>query len=420
MEPIVQYPWRIQILDEDGRLVGTEEPAPSVRGDSPLGCLYVAFEMLGGPQTAHLICGASGSAFRFGFDGHLSAFNPSPVNALATVCDALGFDYALSCDTGVTEATALIEQSIDGGFPVLWGGDFWWRLLVGYDKAAGEYYYVGGPWRALKTRRGQRYERLLLAAEQCHRMKIPKADWLGPLPTPAQFARNTVFVVKGRRGAAGEEPKKRLKTLVEIGRRSRIKRVNLDLWSRYCGRPVPECVAITGAEGIRPWAKVIESMAAPTHDHKVFLRNEDLAGALSRAHRAPAYLRWLAARLPPKAAAHLEHAAESFEASTRIGPPLIHWTCTVHDRKRLNDSIRQHAALVYVVDEDKEPLLDDDLRARSRRGPAGLTVLPDAATFGKAKDAVVMGLRRIAELREQAFTEIENAAGILRVAGEAP
>ena len=105
---------------------------------------------------------------------------------------------------------------------------------------------------------------------------------------------------------------------------------------------------------------------------------------------------------------HLAAAHGPLEAAALVPLPVCAWTCDLHTHDDLRDAIRKEAALVYIVDDDKGDLLGG-IEPRSRRCPWGYSVLPEAEPFATARDDVVHGLRRIADLRDIAATSLRDA-----------
>ena len=154
LEPIPRFPLKVRQVDESGKTVRqVTGPREMIHG------LAYAMRMLGHDIPLHLVLAASGEAFRFTFSDtwHYDAKSVSPVDAAARACCSLGFDCMLVAGQTWQDAWRAVEAAIDQGRPVLVGTDpSYWRLVIGLDRSAGEYLYVGDdPWsQRVAARRG--------------------------------------------------------------------------------------------------------------------------------------------------------------------------------------------------------------------------------------------------------------------------
>jgi len=88
--------------------------------------------------------------------------------------------------------------------------------------------------------------------------------------------------------------------------------------------------------------------------------------------------------------------------------PMVDFTCdddTVADLRR---HLEKSPAMIYIVDRDKKPLLDE-LGVDYGECWLGLTVLPKQRSFEAARKQAVAKLRQIIVLREKACEDIKAA-----------
>lgn len=419
---LIRFPWLVERVDENGHVVEIERE----KCDNVLGCLYTAIKMLGHDVSYPELWASSGEAFRFAFEENWN-HDPeyiTPIDALATACDILGFEYTSLKDRDLAETLAAIEQSIDRGVPVLTGMDErWWCLIVGYDRDTGEYYYLGGRPGNLRPRRAKLGEAVssTISVDECPAMPIPETDWYSCYYGPEQVVRNAAFILGPRQPVPVDDTiRKTLRLAGDLARPRRIERANLDLrqegstprmkyfWCAWPGH------FDTGTDGIRKWAAAVDGLDGPTHNFGIIHANDTTLGMqMRRLSWAASYLRWAAGEVHGKARRHLEAAARLFEEAVAVDLGMLcRYTCDAHTQEAIQEAIAEYPGLVYIVDGDKEHLLGE-LSARSRRCAWGFSVVPDQETFDVARQQAVANLNRIADLRDKAISETEKALAAL-------
>ena len=415
LEGVIRFPLRVQRLDENGHLVGVEKGYPGSQHEPKvLGCLFCAFKMIGHEIPYEQISAASGEAFRFAFEKNW-CHEPeyiTPVDALARACDILGFEYTSLRNQDLVVSLEAIERSIESGIPALIGMDRCWRLIVGYDKDRGEYYYIGGEWEIYQAKVGEKLSQFI-TVDECRKMKIPDADWYSCILGPNQIARNSVFVVGDRKAIPiGEAIRKTIQLAIDVSRPRRIERANLELRRtampqfRLRGRFLRSDPGhfYTGTDAIRKWAAKIDELKAPSHDFDIIHANDTtLRAQLSRMDDAVKYLVWTAGQFQGDARKHIEVAQEAFGEAAQVDLGMLcGGTGELYTEEDLRKEITRHPCLVHIVDEDKRFLLGD-LADRSQKCPWGISVLPDQRSFDVAKRNAIANLNRIADLRDEAI-----------------
>ena len=164
----------------------------------------------------------------------------------------------------------------------------------------------------------------------------------------------------------------------------------------------------------------IAHMMAPS-DNFEMIHDNDVTFSLQerKMHDATAYLGWAAQHCAQPARGHLLSARQLFTKAARVDLSMLCRWCTCYDGRldAPDDSITREAllrrmqaepALVYLISETHKQLLGD-LAANAHGSPWGYRLLPNPETFQRAKDAGSHNLRKIADLRDQAFVEIEMA-----------
>jgi RNA polymerase sigma factor (sigma-70 family) len=431
LERIIRFPVRIMRRDGKGGVLGEEMPHPTTRHEPQLlGCLWCAVLMAGHDVRYEDIMMATGEGLRFAFDPTwgFEAEHVSPVDALGNFCDILGFEAEFLKNRGLRESIAVIEENVAAGIPVLMGFGRCWRVIVGFDREKREYYHIGGGWEFTEAGPGEEVSEYI-EADECHRMSVPDKDWFSCVVGPEQFARNPVFLIKGRKAPdAHESIVKALRLAVEVDKARTIERAQLDL--RRLAKPnLPPVDAeyffgyepgtfFTGTDAIRKWADKITTLKGPSHDFRVIHANDTTLGCqLERIDEVTRYLARLVEQFDGGVKRHLEEAHEACLAAGGGGdhpvPALRYWTCHAQDAETLQREIRENASMVYLVPAANRHLLGEYAQ-RAQECPWGLSVLPDQKTFETARDRAVAELHRIAEFRDVA---IEAIAKVLSAAG---
>ncbi|MAF11822.1 hypothetical protein CMK11_15350 [Candidatus Poribacteria bacterium] len=408
LSPVPRVPWRVQRIDADGRWQGVEIHD---RGPGIVSCLRRAYLMMGHDIAFERVSAASGEALRFTWQegwGH-EAEAIAPHDAAASACEALGFSHAALRGGSHGATVTAITESIDAGVPALLGMDRAWELVVGYDSERRELLCdVSGFEQAKVGEELPAYR----SEDELRVIPMPDADWHGATYAPDQVARNPAFLLRGRPGASDDDEIPRtLRTLLSACERALLGRMSPEL--RRQSRPdflgLGDTEFATGTDAIRVWADHVAELTEATHDFGVIHANDTtLRLQIERGHDAAKYVAWAAEHAPDAMRPHLAAAHGPLEAAALVPLPVCAWTCDLHTHDDLRDAIRKEAALVYIVDDDKGPLLGD-LEPRSRRCPWGYSVLPEAEQFATARDDVVHGLRRIADLRDIAATSLRDA-----------
>ena len=415
LERVVRFPLIVQRRDENGHLVGVEEGYPGAQHEPKvLGCLFCALEMVEHEIQYEQISAASGEAFRFAFEENW-CHEPeyiTPIDALVSACDILGFEYTSLRNQDLAPSLKTIERSIERGIPALIGMDRCWRLIVGYDKARSEYYYIGGEWEIYQGKVGEKLSRGI-TVDECHKMKIPEVDWYSCILGSDQVARNPVFVVGNQKAIpiGGETVRKTIRLAIDVSRPRRIERTNLELRKMTKSRFLRSDPGhfYTGTDAIRKWAVKIDELKAPSHDFDIIHANDTtLRAQLSRTHDAVKYLVWAARQFQGEARKHIETAREAFNESAQVDLEMLcRWTCELYTEEDLRKAITSNPSLVYIVDEDKRSVLGH-FADRSQKCPWGISVLPDQESFEIAKRNAIANLNRIADIRDKAIAELEK------------
>jgi len=413
LEPIPRAPWRIEYVDDQGRVVRTESRDTS----GPLGCLYHALRMSGHFVTMDEVVAASGEAFRFTFNDQWR-HDPeyiTPVDALASACHNLGFECRITKNKPLGETLAALEKAIDEGKAVVAGLDHRrWRLVAGYNKKEGNYYCLNdAAWhtKASRVKAGEAPSPFLPLAE-CKTIKIPTKDFLSCYYGPEQVAKNTILVVQERGPLAPRDSAaKALKLALDLNQPRRIGRTNFDL-RRAAGAGDffinPQGHFDLGTGALRKWADAITRLKGPDHNFGIIHANDTTLGMqLRRMEEAATYLARVAGHFETANRDHLLKAAQLFREAREVRiHPLLCSYASGQTVEEVQQAIREEPALVWIVDYKKRSLLGE-LAARSRRCPWGLSVLPDQEPFEIAKRVAAANLLHIANLRDQAFAEIE-------------
>ncbi len=409
LSPVPRLPWRVQRIDAAGRWQGVEIHD---RGSTIVSCLRRAYSMMRHDIAFERVSAASGEALRFTWQeewGH-EAEAITPLDAAATACDTLGFSYVALRGEGREDTLAAILSSIDAGIPALIGLDRSWELVVGYDSDRRELICdVSGFEQAAV---GEELPSVR-SEDELRVIPMPDDDWYGATYEPGQIARNPAFVLRGRPdgGDARDEVVPTLQSLIAVNGESRAPRQNMQLRteaaSDFLG--VDETAFITGVDAIRAWARSVERLSEPTHDFRVIHANDTtLRLQIERGHDAAKYTAWAADVAPEAMRVHLRSAHAALAEAAQVALPVCVWTCDLHTHADLVEAVGAEPSLVTIVDDDKGHLLGE-LRGRAQRCPWGYSLLPDEGAFLAARDAVVGGLRRIADLRDAADSSLRMA-----------
>ena len=417
LQPIPRVPLKVEYVDEKGRVVRTR--ARDAGG--PLGCLYQAFRMAGHSVTEAQVAAASGLPFRFAFDAQWQ-HDPeyiTPVDALASACQNLGFECRMMRNRPLDETLAAIEKAIDNGQAVLAGLEArTWLLIVGYDKKQKKYYHVGGylgRWERKRLKVGEA-PNPFLPLDECAQIAIPQEDWYSCYYGPDQVAKNAIAVIGKKTNITPRGSiTKTLQLALEMHRPRRIERANLEL-RQAALTPRTQGFFVTrpghfdtGTDALRKWAAAIRGMKSPTHNFGIIHANDTTLGmqirAIAEAHR---YLAWAAEQCDGEMRRRLRSAAKLFREVTQIDMGVLCRYPMADTPEAHQKIIVEHPALVYIVDAARKPRLGP-LAAGSRPCHWGLSVLPDQATFEMAKRLAAANLHRIADLRDKAFSEIQKA-----------
>ncbi|MBT3266359.1 hypothetical protein HN371_04350 [Candidatus Poribacteria bacterium] len=408
LSPIPRLPWRVQRLDADGRWQGVEIHD---RGPSIVSCLRRAYLMMGHDIAFERVSAASGEALRFTWQGGWGheAEAITPLDAAASACEALGFSHTALRGESHEATLGAIVASIDAGVPALLGMDRDWELVVGYDTAPREFLCdVSGFEQATVGEELPAHR----SEDELRAIAMPVGDWYGATYAPGQVARNPAFVVRGRTShdVYGEISLavRALRSVCESTRSGRADtQLRRDTGSDFLG--VRDTEFVTGADAIRIWAGHVAELPEATHDFGVIHANDTtLRLQIERGHDAAKYLAWAAGNAPDAMRPHLTDAHSALAEAANIPLPVCGWTCDLHTEDDLREAIRTEASLVYIVDDDRSALLGK-FEARSRSCPWGYSVLPEPDEFAAARDEVVHGLRRIADLRDIAVTGLRDA-----------
>lgn len=161
--------------------------------------LEAALRALGEDRPAWWLAGASGDAFKFVYDRG-NVFEPlrdrAPVDAVSLACAAAGWRGRWMTGASMGEVRALVQEAVRRGAPVLapFLGDRWYHglvLIVGVDDARDAF--------LLQLARNDP-----AATADYEVLPIPEG-WSGPVPGPAAWADNPIFVIEERTGAPGAD-----------------------------------------------------------------------------------------------------------------------------------------------------------------------------------------------------------------------
>ena len=416
LDPLPRAPWRIEYVDDEDRVVRTESRDTS----GPIGCLYHALRMSGHFVTMDEVVAASGEAFRFTFNDQWR-HDPeyiTPVDALASACHNLGFEYRVMKNQPLDETLAALEKAIDEGKAVVAGLDHRrWRLVVGYDKKRGEYYCLNdAAWHTKASRvKAGRAPSPFLSLSESKTISIPTKDFYSCYYGPEQVAKNAILVIQERKPLdPRESATKTLKLALDLNQPRRVERTSFDL--RQAARTntigdffvAPKGHFDLGTDAMRKWADAIDRLKSPSHDFLIIHANDTTLGMqLRRMEEAATYLARVAGRFEAEESARLLEAAQLFREAREVGVlPMLCGYASGDTAEEVQRPIRERPALVWIVDKEKKGLLGE-LAARSQPCHWGLSVIPDQETFEIAKRLAAASLRQIANLRDQAFDEIE-------------
>jgi hypothetical protein len=437
LEPIPRFPWNIVRVDDTGKFLFRESENHNYM---PLvDSLYCAMRILGENIPYEVVGAASTDIFRFAFEEHWAqdAEYITDIDEIAVACNLLGFDYTLSMGKPLAESLATIENAIQNGQPVLvWGGESrTWHVVVGIDKRRNCYYWVGGWGPDIISARANEAISPWYSLEECPTMPIPTTDWFGCVLGPVQAARNALFVLRKRTsGIRANAINEMLRMALQMNRSRVIERVNFeyrqksieggpsghDGWKFYFS---PWQGAFTmGSEGIREWANVVEQIKEPTNSFEMI---HGLDTTFQRQLRkmiiAGRFMHWAAAESSLPIKEHLLNAEKLFLEAGGMDHGLLRrsWdSCRdekvdeISEAQNLLAFQKEHPALIYLIDDVQKSYLGEKA-AHAKNSPWGYRLLPESEVFESAKKDGAESLRKIADLRDKAFCEIEKAIDAL-------
>ena len=439
LNPIPRYPYTAHRIDPDGKTLRHErEGALRCR---ILGNLFCAMNMTGRSVESFEVATAAGTAFRLGFEPHWEQDIEfvTDIDEFSQACETLGFVGQWSFGKTFQESLAIIEESIESGYPAFvtgWGERFG-RLIVGLERSAGQFRSIGG----LTFERGIPMPDIGLDEHLPAHMKFgdcpswpsPESDWFGSVLHPDQVVRNPVFVVKP---AKPVPPRERIVRTLEnallMNRSYRIKRINLENRQNAIDNGEPghdgwkfyfspwETTFEMGSRALRSCADHIEKMEKPTYDFEMIHGIDTAFGGMlrSRSREVVAWLRSIEPQVASPVRKHLSAAREKFTELARVsnsdmGLVRTH-PCYVgapHHENRLSEldqMITSRPALVYLLSWPEKELVEP----RGVEGigsPWGWRVLPKGEIFEQGKSTASANLRRMAERRDLAFEALEAA-----------
>lgn len=438
LEPIPRYPWAIRRRDESGAQVRFEsEPTWRI-----LGNLYCAMRMMGHDVTWDQVAAASGDAFRFAFEPNWAqdAEYVTDVDHFALACENLGFEYVSIAHQNLCASLEVINGAIEDGMPALtngWGSRFG-RVVVGLEADSHVYRCIGGdtfggegpePADALADERvSPHFER-----DDCYAITIPLRDWYGAVLTPEQAGRNLLFIVGKQASSPGAKSVRRvLELALQMNAPRTVDRVHFECRRKAIETGDPghdgwkfyyspwEGKFTMGSEGIRAWADVVEDMKEPSMDFEMIHGfDTTFQLQLGKMHAAARYMRWASTQTNAQAAPHLREAGRLFREAARVSPGLLRWRYRDKPapsigptRDELIRMIEEDPALVHLITGKEKELLGEKAE-KAGWCPWGFVLVPEPDVFQEAKIRGSSNLRKIAQLRDQAFAEIVKALAMM-------
>lgn len=435
LDPIPRYPREVEYTDQHGQIVRREWE----RVGRFLGNLFAAMRMQDAAITWEQVAASSGECFRFTFEANWAqdAEYVTPVDTFTSACEILGFRYTPMINTELSNTVLAINEALDHGQPAVVGmASRFWRVIVGIDHDTKVYLGIGGEnfehegLESLRVPEGTEVPPTL-APEECLIMPVPEGDWYNAVMTPVQAAKNPSFFVGKRRPLPDQESIDRTLALaLEMHKPRTIERINLDYrrqaiamgpeghdgWKYYYS-PWPGSFTV-GTEGYRAWAAAIAQLTKPSFNFEMIHGNDTTFGMqMRKMHDAAAWLGWAAHHLPQPARGHLLTARRLFKEAALVDLRMLcRWRDNIQPAvtdtrpDKLLRRIQDIPALVYLISDRDQQVLGE--LAHGHGSPWGFCLYPDQETYERAKAAGSMNLRKIADLRDQAFSEIEKVHGM--------